>query len=82
MVKSWFVYLISCCDGSFYTGTTNDLDKRMKMHLSGKGSKYVARRGFQRLLASRECKDRSDACKQEYLIKKLPKWDKMAWFRD
>lgn len=81
MEKKWFVYLIECCDGSFYTGTTNDLDKRMKTHLKGKGSKYVARKGFRKLLASKECKDKSDACKAEYSIKQLPKWDKLAWFK-
>jgi putative endonuclease len=81
MEKQWFVYILECCDGSFYTGTTNDLDNRMKTHLNGKGSKYVARKGFRKLLASKECKDKSDACKAEYIIKQLPKWDKLAWFR-
>ena len=81
MEKTWFVYILECCDGSFYTGTTNDLNKRMETHLKGKGSKYVARKGFRKLLASKECEDKSDACKAEYMIKKLPKWDKLAWFR-
>lgn len=82
MEKQWFVYILECCDGSFYTGTTNDLDNRMKTHLNGKGSKYVARKGFRKLLASKECKDKSDACKCEYRIKQLPKWDKLAWFKN
>ena len=26
----WFVYILECGDGSYYTGVTNDVDKRMK----------------------------------------------------
>ena len=82
MEKAWFVYILECQDGSFYTGVTNDLDKRMKAHAEGKGSKYVWRKGFSHLIASKECKDKSDACKAEYWIKKLPKWEKVDWFKE
>ena len=81
MEKKWVVYILECLDDSFYTGTTNDVDKRMKTHQSGKGSKYVARKGFRRLIATKECKDKSDACKAEYFVKTLQKWDKLEWFR-
>jgi len=30
--KEWFLYILRCKDGSFYTGVTNDLDKRVKTH--------------------------------------------------
>jgi len=78
--KQWHVYLLECKDGSFYTGVTNDLDKRMKAHAHNKGSKYVMKKGFKCLLISKECKDRSDAQKAEYQIKQLYKWDKLDWF--
>ena len=80
MKKIWSVYILECCDGSFYTGVTNVLDNRMKVHASGKGSKYVANKGFRKLLASKECASRSDACKAECEIKKLSKWEKLDWF--
>ena len=80
--KQWHVYILECKDKSFYTGVTNDIPKRMKTHASGKGSKYVARKGFLQLLASKECASKSDACKEEYMIKQLPKWDKIRWFKD
>jgi putative endonuclease len=80
MEKSWYVYILECCDGSFYTGVTNDLDSRMKVHASGKGSKYVCKKGFKKLLRAKECKDKSDACKCEYAIKKLPRCEKLGWF--
>ena len=81
MDKPWFVYILECRDGSFYTGVTNDLDKRMKAHAEGKGSKYVRRKGFACLLRSKECVDRSDAQKAECIVKALPKWEKLDWFR-
>lgn len=79
--KEWFVYLLECKDGSFYTGVTNDLDKRMKTHATGKGSKYVYRKGFKQLLASKPCIDKSEACKFEYQIKQLPRNEKLGWFK-
>ena len=80
MEKPWFVYILECQDGSFYTGVTNDLDKRMKTHANGKGSKYVMKKGFKCLLRSKECKDRSDAQKAEYQIKQLSRNEKLDWF--
>ena len=79
--ESWCVYLIECKDGSFYTGTTNDVDKRMDLHASGRGSKYVYTKGFGKLLAVKYCKNRSDACKAESFVKTLPKWEKPDWFK-
>ncbi len=79
--KIWCVYLLECCDGSFYTGVTNNIDARMKAHAIGKGSKYVGRKGFKELLRVQECKDKSDACKCEYAIKQLSKWEKLDWFK-
>lgn len=81
-MKKWFVYILECQDGSFYTGVTNDLDNRMKAHAEGKGSKYVCKKGFKQLLRTKPCKDKSDACKQEYQIKQLPRNRKLEWFNE
>lgn len=81
MMKSqWFVYILECQNGSFYTGVTTDLDKRMKAHAEGKGSKYVYQKGFKKLLRTKKCRDKSEACKCEYEIKKLPRREKLGWF--
>ena len=80
--KIWSVYILECSDGSFYTGITNDIDKRMKTHAQGKGSKYVYNKGFKKLLRIKECNNKSDACKCEYQIKKLPKGQKLDWFNN
>jgi len=81
MEKPWFVYILECQDGSFYTGVTNDLDKRMKIQAEGKGSKYVRHKRFKCLLKSKECKSKSEAQKAEYQIKQLPRNKKLDWFR-
>ena len=41
----WSVYILECGDGTFYTGITTDIDKRLKLHLAGKGAKYTRGRG-------------------------------------
>ncbi len=81
MEKQWFVYLLECSDDSWYAGITNDIDKRMKLHREGKASKYVAAKGFKKVLATKECGNRSDALKEEYHIKQLPKKEKLDWFK-
>lgn len=80
--KSWCVYLLECLDNSLYTGITNDLERRMLAHKSGKGSKYVLSRGFGRLLASKIYPSKSEALKAEYKIKQLPKQDKLLFFKN
>ena len=78
---TWFVYILECLDGSYYTGISNNVENRMKMHQKGTGSKYVKRKGFKRLLFFKECLSRSDACKCEFEIKKLNRFDKIKWFK-
>ena len=80
MEKKWFVYILECSDGSYYTGVTNDIESRMNAHIMGKGSKYVYRKGFKKLLRFKECEDKSEACKCEYEIKQLSKREKLGWF--
>lgn len=79
-MKDWFVYILECLDGSFYTGVSNDIEKRMIAHEKGLGSKYVKKKGFKRLLSIKKCADKSDACKKEYFVKQLPKHEKLNWF--
>jgi len=41
MIMSWIVYMVRLKNGSLYTGITNNLERRLKTHADGKGSKYV-----------------------------------------
>ena len=70
---TWHVYIIECNDGSFYTGITNDLDKRIIAHNSGYASKYTSFRRPVRLRYIEPALDRSHASQREHAIKSLTK---------
>jgi putative endonuclease len=80
--QNWFLYIIECQDESYYTGITTNIDKRMKAHQGGKGSKYVYAKGFKKLLYTISCKNKSQASKFEYQIKQLPRKEKLGWFEN
>lgn len=73
-----FVYMLSCKDGSLYTGWTNDLEHRMAMHSSGRGAKYTRGRGPLELVYSEELPDKEAALRRECAIKKLRREQKLA----
>jgi putative endonuclease len=68
---SFYVYILLCSDGSFYTGYTKDLDARTKLHQNGKGAKYTKAHKPQRLAYVELFDSRSNAIKREREIKKL-----------
>lgn len=65
----WFVYIIECDDGSFYTGVTWKPELRAEQHASGLGSKYTAIHGFKRVAYIEEHSDLEVARKRERQIK-------------
>ena len=73
-----FVYMLRCKDDSLYTGWTNDLQHRLKMHATGKGAKYTRGRGPLTLVYSEELADKESALKREYEIKALTRAEKLA----
>jgi putative endonuclease len=73
---SWVVYILKVSDGSYYTGITNDINKRMEAHKSKKGSKYVASRLPFSVVYMCQESDRSEASKKEIRIKKLSRKNK------
>lgn len=76
-----FVYILRCGDDSLYTGYTNDLDKRVKTHNSGKGAKYTRSRLPVRLVYSKRVDSKSIGLKLEARIKKLTKIEKEAFVK-
>ena len=73
----FFVYILKCKDGSFYTGITNNLKKRLVNHKNGTGSKYVRSRLPFELVYSEEIESKSEALKRELKIKSLSRKEKM-----
>jgi putative endonuclease len=68
---SFYVYILQCVDGSFYTGYTKDLDQRTKQHADGKGARYTRVHKPQRLAYTELFGSRGAAMKREREIKKL-----------
>jgi predicted GIY-YIG superfamily endonuclease len=72
----WSLYILRCADGSFYTGITNDLERRFKMHQAGKASRYTRSHGPVEMLYSEKCGDRSSALIRECEVKEWPRTKK------
>lgn len=74
---AWYVYIVECKDRTLYTGISNNIDKRIREHNSGIGSKYTRGRRPVKLLARWDCTDKSSASKMENKIKGLTREDKL-----
>jgi len=76
---SWCVYVIECESGAWYTGITNDLEKRFRAHVEGKGAKFMRMDRPKRIVAARPYDSRSEALKAEAALKALERSSKAAW---
>lgn len=65
------VYVLECADGSFYTGYTTDVDRRLAEHNAGDGAKYTRGRTPVELRYVESFATRSTAMSREYEIKQL-----------
>ena len=74
---AWHVYIVECNDGSFYTGITKDLAKRITAHNVGHGAKYTKPRRPVNLRYSEPAQDRAKASQRENEIKSLRKSAKL-----
>lgn len=72
------VYIIQCRNGAYYVGYTNDLDRRLKMHREGRGSKYVRAFKFSRIVFQEKFRSKSRAMRREAEIKGWSRSKKMA----
>lgn len=72
-----YVYIVKCADGTYYTGYTNDLNRRIEQHNQGEGAKYTKGRRPVELVYSQEFNSKSKAMKREYKIKQLTRQKKI-----
>ena len=72
----WFLYILQCKDQTFYTGVTNNLARRLKMHNAGKASRYTRIRRPVKLIYQENCMNRTDALIRECAVKALPRQKK------
>lgn len=71
--EAWFVYMLRCRDGSIYTGCTNNIQKRLATHNSGKGARYTRARLPVVLAYVEQAVSYSAALKREYSLKQFTK---------
>ncbi len=79
----YYTYVLRCRDNALYTGITTDVARRLAEH-AGQGprcAKYTLAHPVRRLEAVWQSASRSDACRLEYQIKRLPKAEKEALLR-
>jgi predicted GIY-YIG superfamily endonuclease len=69
----FYVYILQCADGTYYTGHTDDLDQRMAQHADGTASKYTSKRRPLNLLWATDCQTREQAFELE---KQLQGWSR------
>ncbi len=74
----WHVYILECENGSFYTGITDNLQRRFKEHKSGKGGKFTRAFKVNKMLYSEQLATKQDALKREAQIKSWTKIKKSA----
>ena len=75
---SYHVYIITCADGSLYTGITTDVERRLHEHnCTTRGAKYTRSRRPVKLAASWSVADRSAALREEARIKRLTRKQKL-----
>ena len=70
-------YILRCGDGTLYTGWTNDLEKRLAAHQSGRGSKYTRSHLPVELVYSEDHETKEAAMRREAEIKRLTRQEKL-----
>ena len=66
-----YVYVLECADGSYYTGYTTDVERRVAEHDAGDGAKYTRGRTPVELVHVEDYGTRSAAMSREAEIKAL-----------
>jgi putative endonuclease len=69
--SGYYVYIIRCKDGSYYTGHAKDAEKRFDMHKKGRGARYTRMHEPEKLVYVEPFESRSEAMRRERKIKTL-----------
>lgn len=73
-----YTYIVRCSDGTYYTGWTNDLEKRIAAHNDGTGAKYTKLRLPVELVYHECFETKEEAMSREWHIKRLTRAQKSA----
>jgi putative endonuclease len=75
---SWVVYIVRCRTGQLYTGCTLDLERRLRQHNSGVGSRFTRSRLPVTLVYKETASTRSEALRREHAIKAMKRREKLS----
>ena len=70
-IGSYYVYILLCADGSYYTGYSNNPAQRLAEHLKGRGAKYTRMHRPRRIVYLQRHRTRRAAIRRERRIKTL-----------
>ena len=73
----FYVYILLCSDGTFYTGYTKNIDARTRLHECGKGARYMRTHKPKRVAYIEIFGSRAKAMKREREIKKMTHQQKL-----
>ena len=73
-----WMYILECCDSSFYTGSTKNLARRMEEHFTGNGAKHTKNRLPVKLVYFEKFQKISNAFYREKQIQKWRREKKLA----
>lgn len=77
-----YTYILQCSDNTYYTGWTNDLEKRIDAHNSKKGAKYTKSRLPVTLVYYETFQSKEEAMRREWEIKRLSRSQKEALMKE
>ncbi len=74
--SKYWVYIVQCRDGTYYTGSTNNVEDRIKLHNKGHGAKYLRGKLPVSLVYAKEYRYYKNALHRERNIKKMTREQK------
>jgi len=81
-VEKYYLYILLCCDGSYYIGTTLDIKKRFLAHASGHGAKYTRAKKVDSIIAAWILEGKNISLSVEAIIKNASKKDKIEFVKN
>ena len=75
------MYIVECRNGTYYTGSTNNVENRIRLHNSGHGAKYLRGKGPVGLVYLKEYRYYKNALHAERNLKKLTRAQKEELIR-
>ena len=80
--REWSVYILRCRDGKLYTGISNDVDRRVRVHNRGKGCRFTKYRHPVKLVYTKSCGTKSAARKRELEIQGFRREKKLGLIKE